>query len=220
MIFRCKIKKDASAPPASSSPLAKTLYLIFKSALSSSSSIATAPLRLLFIRAIFVCVRLCLCVSGLIISDRDVMGEWQSFIRHNWRLHPITLSAPFFFFFLSFFSVTNQVPASVVFPGGYTAVDWEFRGFRQGHSSAGRWRQWRGLRRSGGERSGRRRRGKKRNTDLLLGVFEVFSRHAVSFWGQEGGVIVLTGFICRLKVKGREKEPRSNGENLRCRKAP
>ena len=31
--------------------------------------------------------------------------------------------------------------ASVVFPGGYTAVDWEFRGFRQGHSSSGRWRE-------------------------------------------------------------------------------
>jgi len=39
------------------------------------------------------------------------------------------------------FIATYQVLASVVFPGGYTAVDWEFRGFKQGHCNSGRWRE-------------------------------------------------------------------------------
>lgn len=60
--------------------------------------------------------------------------------------------------------------ASVVFPAGYTAVDWEFRGFRQGHSSSGRWREGRAMHTSstGGKERKRQREGEK--NELLLRV--------------------------------------------------
>lgn len=94
---------------------------------------------LLFTRPAF-CVweRVWVWISGLIISDRDVTGVWQSSICHNWHLYPIT-------FLVFFFYETYQMLASVVFPAGYAAVDWEFRGFRQGHSSSGRWREGRAI---------------------------------------------------------------------------
>jgi len=46
-----------------------------------------------------MCVSVCILLSGLIISDRDVIRVWQSFICHNWHLHPITFLVFFCFVF-------------------------------------------------------------------------------------------------------------------------
>lgn len=76
-------------------------HLISKSVSSGSLIVNRAPLLCLCLPACCLCVSECVRfrVSGLIISDRDVIGVWQSFICHNWHLHPITFSC-FFLFFL------------------------------------------------------------------------------------------------------------------------
>lgn len=78
----------------------KTSHLISKSVSSGSLIVNRAPLLCLCLPACCLCVSECVCfrVSGLIISDRDVIGVWQSFICHNWHLHPITFSCFFCFF--------------------------------------------------------------------------------------------------------------------------
>lgn len=111
----------------------------------------------------------------------------------------------------------NRVPASVAFPSGCAAVDWEFSRFRQGHSSPGRWRQWRrpGSRRVQEERGGRRWEDGERNCNLLLRVFEVFSSRAVSFGGQRGDDCI-DGICSQV---GREREAHSNGAKLLMQKS-
>lgn len=165
-------------------------------------------MELLFCASVYppvVCVCLNVCVfwaSGLIISDRDVIGVWQSFICHNWHLHPITFSC--FFFFLFFFLQLTQ--------------RWHLRCFQADTL------QWTGnsedsdkatAAQAGGEKEGAvrnkqsRKRGEgKENEREELFFFccfiLAFSRLRCQIQRSEGR-IVSTGFIRRSPVKKRKK---------------
>lgn len=103
--------------------------------------------------------------------------------------------------------------ASVVFPGGYTAVDWEFRGFRQGHSSSGRWREGRGAHTSstGREERERKKGGEKETlicfSESLKCLADVLSDSEVR------GDDCIDGFYLQA-VSEKEKESRLQQQKL------
>lgn len=191
---RCKIEKDVSAPRP---PFAFALALIDRRAFPRSSSLVTAPLQLLLTRAVFT---LCLCASALVIRQTEMLWETDRVLFAITDVFiPSWASSPLFF-------VMNQVPASVAFPSGYAAVDWEFRGFRQGHSSPGRWRQWRGLgssrvqeRRGEAEEDGRM--GREGETVICLPESLKCLAVMLSVLEVSGGMIVLTAFVHRWREK-------------------
>lgn len=100
--------------------------------------------------------------------------------------------------------------ASAAFPGGYTAVGWEFRGFRQGHSSSGRWREGGAARtsireeRRGKERDGGRKREK---TDLLVRVLYLKCLADVLSDSEVRGDDCIDGFYSQV-ISEKEKESR------------
>lgn len=137
---------------------------------------------LLFTRPAF-CVweRVWVWISGLIISDRDVTGVWQSSICHNWHLYPITFLVCFFSMKLTkCWHLWCFQPDTLQWTGNSEDSD------KATAAQAGGEKEELFTQAVQEERRGKdavRKKERKKWAPSPSLIVKVFSRHAVRFWG-------------------------------------